>query len=150
MRRYDLISGAVFFLLGTWIAMYSWRLGLGSAGEPGPGFFPFTFGVILGVLGLGIVVRSRWLGREVKPFWAGERKWRAVLLAIALMVGYWLALPIAGFRLATALLMASMYRFLGDFSWKKSALLGGSTAACAYILFAILLKVNFPRGPWGL
>src|SRR5262245_26904818 len=74
-----LLATAVFFV---W---QSALLPFGRVGLPGPGFFPFALGIVLGVLALAVLVRTlQSSGDKAEPIFLGHRD---VLIAMAAMAG---------------------------------------------------------------
>ncbi len=54
----DLVSGLFWLAVAIFAAVQGLSLNLGSLNRPGPGFFPFWGGVVLGVLSVVLIVRS--------------------------------------------------------------------------------------------
>ena len=71
-----LLATAVFFV---WQAAF---LPFGGVGLPGPGFFPFALGVVLGLLALAILFLSV-RGEEGETVYLGHRNVLVVLAALA-------------------------------------------------------------------
>jgi hypothetical protein len=58
-----------------------------------------------------------------------------------------LALPWVGYPAAAFAFVAVVLRYLGA-RWPAALLTGALSAAGSYALFAVLLDVPLPRGPW--
>ena len=58
MKKYQIFAAAFWVALGVFVSLYSYRLGLGSIGNPGPGFFPFCLGLIFLLLALIILTKA--------------------------------------------------------------------------------------------
>src|SRR3990172_6808997 len=85
----DLVSGLFWLGVSVFAAVQCFSLGLGSVQRPGPGFFPFWGGVVLGLLSLPLLIRA--LGAAERLSLAGMRWWTLALVAGALL-GYLLFL----------------------------------------------------------
>lgn len=68
-----------------------------------------------------------------------------VAMALALFVGYVLAVPVLGFAVASALFLAFTARAVG-LSWRTAWLLGLPMALTLWLLFVRVLKVSFGHG----
>ena len=151
MRRADVGSALFLLLFGLAGAGEARRLALGTPGRPGPGFFPFSLGIALALIGVALLVRAVWGGRIESAYRlrAGERphRWK-VVATLAAMFLYAFVLEVLGFVLATALLVLFLFRAIEPQPWAVA--LGGSllTALGAYVLFKRWLGVQLPAGPW--
>ena len=54
----DFFSGLMFTVLGGGFAIGASQYSLGSGAKMGPGYFPLILGVLLGILGIAIAVKS--------------------------------------------------------------------------------------------
>jgi putative tricarboxylic transport membrane protein len=142
----DRVSGLFWLAVALFAAVQGFSLGLGGLHRPGPGFFPFWGGVVLGLLAILLVVRSpardapgaARLGPDtLKPVVAGG----AVL-------GYLLLLEVLGFVPVTFLFLLLLFR-LERRSWAFSAASAVAGALGSYALFQLWLKTQLPTGPLG-
>lgn len=151
MNRAELAGGVALAAAGVAVAVRAAGLGLGSFGHPGPGFFSLGLGAALAGLSAVTVARAT----SADPFPDDERPGAAALARIggvvAAMAVYTAILPAAGFVVATALLMWALFGLAGGrtLAWQPAA--GGAvTAACAWLLFDLMLDVRLPPGSlWG-
>lgn len=58
MSRADRISGIFWLVFAVFVMIESYRLGLGTLHQPGPGFLFFWGAIVLGIMSLVIVVRA--------------------------------------------------------------------------------------------
>jgi Tripartite tricarboxylate transporter TctB family len=122
----------------------------GSAARPGAGFFPTLVAVFACAVGFVATVRAflltpRAAAGRAMPL---EPQARArVLVAVVMLLAFCAFLPWIGYPLAAAAFVALLLRRLGA-SWQTAALSGVLSAAGSYYLFAFLLDVPLPRGPW--
>jgi len=145
----DVISGAVLAALGVYIVMQSLAWEYSGPDGPGPGFFPFWYGVAMVALSLFLVVNAvRRSGgeREGSIDWPATRRalstWAAFALSVALM--NWL-----GFLLSFALLTF----FIVAVVFRRSLIAAGVTAVVTalgfYLVFPVALSLELPTGLFG-
>ena len=145
----DVISGAVLAALGVYIVMQSFAWEYSGPDGPGPGFFPFWYGVAMVALSLFLVVNAvRRSGgeREGSIDWPATRRalstWAAFALSVALM--NWL-----GFLLSFALLTF----FIVAIVFRRSLIAAGVTAVVTalgfYLVFPVALSLELPTGLFG-
>jgi len=73
-----------------------------------------------------------------------------VLLSFGFLMIFRHLFPLLGFAPSTFIFIFSLARFLSRFGWRTSLFFGGSAAIGAYLLFQILLKIQAPRGIFGI
>jgi putative tricarboxylic transport membrane protein len=122
----------------------------GTAARPGPGFFPFAIGTFLCVVSVSYLVASfrgaTGVATAAAPI-APEAR-RRVLAAAATLVAACVLMPLAGYPIVAFLFVAVLLRALGGRQWVLIGLTALVSAAASYYLFAVLLGVPLPRGPW--
>jgi len=142
----DRVSGLAWLAVALFAAAQGLSLGLGSLHRPGPGFFPFWGGVVLGLLSILLVLRSpardaptaAWLRLDTaKP-----------VVAAGAILGYLLLLEVLGFVPVTFLFLLLLFR-LERRSWTFSAASAAAGAVGSYGLFQLWLKTQLPTGPLG-
>jgi putative tricarboxylic transport membrane protein len=145
-RRWeDLGSGLALALLGVYIVAKAsqWEY-LGAEG-PGPGFFPFWYGVA--ILALAVLLVASHLRRV--PARRNPVDWRRVARALSTWVA--LAVSVAlfkilgfvvGFAILTYFVVAVMYRR----PLKTAALVAVASGAGFYLVFQLALGVPLPAG----
>jgi len=145
----DVISGAVLAALGVYIVMQSLAWEYSGPDGPGPGFFPFWYGVAMVALSLLLVVNAvRRSGGERQGAidWPAIKRalstWAAFALSVALM--NWL-----GFLLSFALLTF----FIVAVVFRRSLIAAGVTAVVTalgfYLVFPVALSLELPTGLFG-
>jgi hypothetical protein len=141
----DLVSGlalAVFGGLAMWQAS---RLPLGSIASPGAGYVPLLLGLLLTVFGLAIALLGRRAPAERMEWLEGNH----ALHIIGTCVFAALAIEDLGYRLTIAAILVYL---LGVVERQRPLVVLGVTAALSlgtYFVFAGLLQVQLPLGPWG-
>ncbi len=148
MMSRDRVAAVTLLVLGSGGALESRRLTLGSAGNPGPGFFPFWL-----ALGLCAVAIALLLVRPAAPppaVASGERLGSGkVVLALAASAVYAFILPLLGFVASTFLFLLVMLTAIELRRWASSVVIAAMTAAVCHVLFKTWLDVQLPSGPWG-
>ena len=153
MWVYDIISAAFFSVLGLAVILGGFRLGFGQWQDPGQGFMAVLAGMSLTGLSLVWIVLTRMKqrsSRDVKSFFATEQSHRNVLMTLLPIVLYALILNTLGFPLTTFLFLVFLFRVIEPQSWTRSLVTALIVAAVSFILFEILLKVQFPSGIFNL
>ena len=149
MRR-DLVSALFWLAVAIFAAVQGLALKLGSLHQPGPGFFPFWGGVVLGLLSLVLAVKSlgsRSLsGSPAEPVARPESS-RLFVVTVAIL-GYVLLLERVGFVAVTFAFLLLLLR-LERRGWAFSAMTAGAGAAASWALFQLWLKTQLPVGPLG-
>ncbi|HKU99308.1 MAG TPA: tripartite tricarboxylate transporter TctB family protein [Vineibacter sp.] len=142
--------GAGWSALGLYIAIAAYDLGIGNAGEPGPGLLAFLLGLVMVVLGgagaaRGVVALVGARGGDAAP---ARWPWRMAALAVALVV-YIAALQPIGYPLATAAFLAALFLGFAQLAWPKAIVLSIALAGVSYALFKLALGVQLPAGVLG-
>ena len=147
--RTERVSSVALALLAAAVLEECWRLRLplGTLANPGPAYMPALLAAALLVSGVLIVT----LGRDATTFGAaGWSEWRhtaAILGACAFVA---LALERLGYRLTMALACAFLLNVVEGKGFVVTILFAAAMAAGTYFLFDTLLRVQLPRGPFGL
>jgi hypothetical protein len=140
------LVGSLFWLgVAVFAAVHGLALGLGTVQSPGPGFFPFWGGLVLGFLSLPLLIGP--LGLAERLSLSGIRWWLLLLVAGAIL-GYLLFLEPLGFALVTFLFLFLLFR-LEYAGWVRSAMWSLVATVGAWALFGLWLKTQLPRGSWG-
>src|SRR5580765_3559458 len=141
----DLVSGLFWLAVAIFAAVQGLSLNLGSLNRPGPGFFPFWGGVVLGVLSVVLIVRS------FKRVAAGPRirpeSWKPFVVVGALLA-YLVLLEPLGFVAVTFLFLLLLFR-LEQQGWAFSAGSAAIGTLASYLLFQVWLRTQLPTGPLG-
>jgi hypothetical protein len=131
-----LIAVAVFF---AWQAVL---LPFGRVGLPGPGFFPFALGIVLGLLSLAILVGAL-LGRmaDAKVVFLGHRD---VLIVFAALVGVAGAFEQADSYLVLGVFAAVLLLFIARTTPLRVVLGAGLGIVAVWLFFRLALGVRLP------
>ena len=147
--RIDRACGVTLALIAAAVLEESWRLRLplGNLANPGPAYMPVVLAIALLVGGVLVATMSRTTTTLGQAGWSEWRHCVAILLVCAFVA---LALERLGYRLTMA---AACVVLLGAVERKgivATVLFAVGLAAGTYYLFDTLLRVQLPRGPWGL
>ena len=145
--RGDVVAGIVIVLIALAVVWENRAYPIGSLAEPGPGYMPLLIAGALGVFGLLIALRGGTSPLFNTIDWSEGRRGVVMLVACGVAI---FALERIGYRLTMIALLVFM---LGVVERKRpvpTVLVAVSFAFLSYLLFATLLKVQLPRGPWGL
>lgn len=143
----DVLSGLVLVALGIYVIIEARGWNYMSEEGPGPGFFPFWYGIAMVVLSLVLVLRSATGAATGKPVeWAGVR--RALLAWAAFAVSVALFQPL-GFLLSFALLTLFVMYVMYGRPLKISVAAAVGNAAGFYLVFVLALGLSLPVGPLG-
>jgi hypothetical protein len=145
--RGDQLAGLVFIVIALLVVWENRAYPLGTLSAPGPGYMPLALAGALGVLGLLIALRGGASPRLNTIDWTEGRHGIMVLIACGVAT---FALEHIGYRLTMIALLVFM---LGVIERKRplpTVLVAFGFAFISYFMFATLLKVQLPTGPWGL
>ncbi len=143
----DLTSGIFWLAIAIFVTIEGFtKLKLGTLHQPGPGFFPFWGGLLLGTFSLMLLARSLkfhdWIA-------ASAISWPALSLVLAALLGYLLFLETLGFLIVTLLFLLALFCF-AELGWVKHVALSVIATSVVYALFKFWLKVQLPLGLFGI
>lgn len=147
MKKYQ-VCGAVFWVaLGLFVFLYSYRLGIGSAHSPGPGFFPFWLGILFALLAVVILAKLflQWAEREVPNEKVSPANFSKVGIVTAILFAYALQVETLGYQVTTFLALILLFRSGGYRSWSKIFGYSFLVVVATHFLFTYL-GVHFPPG----
>jgi hypothetical protein len=142
-----IVSLAVLAASGAYLAG-ALALPVGTAARPGPGFFPLAvgaFAVAVALVWAAIAFRRSPTAPAPSAALPAAEGRRRVLATAAVLVGFCLLLPRAGYPLSAVLFVTVLLRNLGA-RWPAAVATGLVSAAASYYLFGVLLSVPLPRG----
>lgn len=128
------------------------RLGFGDIHNPGAGLIPFGAAALLGLMSIGMVIRSLIESikvRQEKKIFKGI-SWKTLILVLATLLGYGIAFNTLGFNTCTFLLMLMLLGVVGRLKWWLTLIISLFTVLCAYLIFVVWLGCPFPQGPFGI
>jgi putative tricarboxylic transport membrane protein len=147
-RKKDRMSALFWIFIAIGICFGSIRLDLGELHKPGPGFFSFLAGAILGVLSSIVFLQSlkRVPGGEKGPFWLNpQRRIKMVYLVLALVL-YAIGMNYIGFFFSTLLFLGFLLRSIDPQRWSVVLTVSILATVISYGIFQYWLDVQLPTG----
>ena len=123
------------------------RLPFGGAARPGAGFYPVIVAVFAIAVALVATVSAFRGAAVAEPVELDAPSRRRVVISVVALVAFCLALPWVGYPAAAFAFVTVVLRYLGA-GWTTALLTGALSSAGSYVLFAVLLDVPLPHGPW--
>jgi len=123
------------------------QLPFGAAARPGAGFYPVIvaiFAIAVALMATASAFRGATAAAAIE---LGAPARRRVVISVVALVVFCLALPWIGYPAAAFAFVTVVLRYLGG-RWTTALLTGALSAAASYVLFAVLLDVPLPPGPW--
>lgn len=148
MKHIDQYSSIFWFIVGIAITLSSLKYGIGSLSQPGAGFITFFPGIILSLFSVALFISSKKdheNGNGLRDLWAGLDVKRVAFTIILLLV-YILALRPVGFVISTFVLLFFLFRLKSSYNLKIILIMSIVVAIISYIVFAILLQTQLPKG----
>ena len=153
MIKYDRLSSLFWFIIGLYVCLHSYSLGVGKPSSPGQGFIFFLAGAALSVLSIFNFLRtfSQKPSQTIitEPLWSGL-KWERILLVLIGTAAYLFIFNLLGFFLSTFLFMILLFRIVESTRWSVAIVTALITVSITYLVFAQFLKIPFPRGFIGI
>jgi len=148
VKSAEIVLALFFLALGAIVIYDSVRLGA-KWGDDGPqtGYFPFYIGLLIALASVANLFAALAIRPEKEqPFVeVGQLKLvLAVLVPTAIYVGLigWL-----GIYVASALFIAFFMRWLGKYSWWKTAAVSIGNSVVFFLIFEVWFKIPLPKGP---
>ena len=152
MGRADRISGGFWLFFSVLVSIESYRLGLGTLHQPGPGFLFFWTSVGVGILSIVVLIRA-WAtvkaGKPEGPIFAKNNLLKIILVLLSLFL-YALFMETLGFIPVTLLLFIFLLGMIEKKGWWFSALVSLVVTGIAYLIFQKWLQSQLPEGLLGL
>jgi hypothetical protein len=143
----DRVAGGGLAVFAAFVLWQSRALPLGSLANPGPAYMPMALATLLLAAGLAIAI----LGRDTPGVGSlGFGEWRHAVAIFGACAFAALGLERLGYRLTIFLALLFL---LGVVERKRpvvGVVFAAGFAAGTYFLFDTLLRVQLPRGPFGL
>lgn len=148
-NKRDIISSAVFFVLGLSTLISSLLLGIGDVGNPGSGFVLFYVSLLfLACIALTLVFSHRRFLKNVSSEVWHILPRRPVPLVVAASIVYPLILEGLGYLLTTFAFMLLLFGLNRMKLWVLVTS-AAATVSISYYIFHSLLQVPLPKGLLG-
>jgi putative tricarboxylic transport membrane protein len=144
--RRDRIAGIALIVLGAVIAWEGRRLPMGTWHNPGAGYLPMLLAALLALFGVAIAAMDRASPPVRRLDWPEAP--HALLIVLACGAAAFL-LERIGYRLTIFALVLFFLALIERRTIVMSLAVAAGLAAGSYALFATLLRVPLPIGPWG-
>jgi putative tricarboxylic transport membrane protein len=126
------------------------HLEMGELHQPGSGFFPFTIGLLTGLLALIALFQSiREQKERFEPQPQESFRWWNIIVILGALIAYALSLEKIGFLINTFLFMLVLLKVVEPQTWKKAILVGLITAIASDLVFNVILGAQIPSGILG-
>ncbi len=142
----DFWSGLMFIAAGVGFAWGATYYSFGSSARPGPGYFPFGLGAILGLLGAFTLFESLTIETEDgEP--VGAFAWKPLLTILASVALFGVLLPRLGMALTIPILVLVSSLAGDEFHWRGALINGVVLAIGSWAIFILGLKLVIPLWP---
>ena len=142
----DFVSGLMFIVVGVIFAVGATNYSMGSSAKPGAGYFPLILSVIMAILGAIVLFKSLTIETE-RGDPIGDIAWRPLLVIVASIAVFGLALPRLGMFVTIPLLIV-MVSFAGDeFGWKGVVANSVVLTLGSWVIFIWGLNLTIPLKP---
>ena len=152
-KNRDLLGSLFWIAIGVFFVVNAIGYGLFSEGVPDPGFLPFLGGIILISLSmLDIILTSRQLSEgstsDKQPLQIGSVK--KTCFALLSLVVFTATVSYLGFLVTTFLILILLLKTIHPLRWSFVLIASILTTLGSYLVFHILLKLQFPKGILGI
>jgi len=147
MRKETIVS-IIWLLLSLFVAVESWRMGLGTFRVPGPGFLSFWVSLIVALLTLALLLQER--ARKIVETAAlfKGKKVTNIILGFVFLFAYPLLLEKIGFSLCNLFFMVCCMKIIAGKNWGITGAVSSGVVIFTYLLFVVWLQLSFPPGEW--
>lgn len=151
MSRADRISGTFWLFFSVFVSIESYRLGLGTLTQPGPGFLSFWTGIAMGIMAVTILARA-WTSAapgELKSPIFGRKNLLKITFVLLSLFLYAFFMEALGFIPVTLLLFIFLLGMIERKKWGFAIAVSIAVTGISYLLFDLWLKAQLPRGIFG-
>jgi hypothetical protein len=142
----DFWSGLLFLAVGLGFAWGATEYSFGTSAQPGPGYFPFGLGVLLGLMGAIVLFKALTLESEGgDPI--GPIAWRPLLIILVAITLFAVALPRLGLICTLPLTIIVSSLAGQEFRWRDVLLSCVILTSGSWALFILGLKLTLPVWP---
>ena len=150
MRRIFLYCNLFWLLFSLFICVESYRLKLGAINQSGPGFFPFSAGLVMLILSLAALFQSiRGMEKEEKTLRQEPFRWWNIVIILIAITAYAFSLEKIGFLINTFLLICLLLKVVEPQTWKTAIIGGLITTIAANLIFNVIFRTQIPSGILG-
>jgi putative tricarboxylic transport membrane protein len=145
MQRIQQIAAVCFIALSGYVVVASIRMEYYTKLGPGPGFFPFWLGSIMGGLSIAWLIQlARLSGKSKDSAFLPEKKGGYQILSILLALSATAVMDVIGFQLTMFLFMIFLLRVVGRTSLWTTLIIALVSSVGVFHLFGRYLDVQLP------
>jgi putative tricarboxylic transport membrane protein len=144
-KGYLAVGGIGAFFAAGYLGL-SAQLPLGEMRQPGAALFPLMAGLLLLAGSLAAIWEGWKMERAEQVEFPVGADLARLLAVVALLLGYFIALPWLGQLLSSTLFCVLLMRTLSSLSWQRLILYSVVMSGTLYVAFIYVLKVPMPRG----
>lgn len=154
--KYRTVIGAIScIVVGIFFFIGALRHGFIESGTPQAGFFPIIASIILFILSIITIIRALFQRNGETLDISKERDENSkdtnkIVITIIMLVGFTVLLPKVGYPLSTFLLLCILLKVIAQQRWMTTLLFSLLTTIITFILFKVVLNIQFPKGIFGL
>ena len=138
------IAMAILALIGIYGSI---KVGIGWGAEgPRAGFFPFYVSLAV-LISCAVNLTKILLSPDDGSLFAEWGQIRQVLAVVVPTAIYVAAIPFLGIYVASALLIIAFMKWLGNYNWLMSIVVGVVVPILTFLMFEIWFLVPLPKGP---
>jgi putative tricarboxylic transport membrane protein len=144
----DPVSGLFWLVFSMFVSYESYKLGLGTLHQPGPGFLFFWTSIVTAILSVTVVVislRRRPSEEAQRPTFGRKNVTKIALVLISLLL-YALLMEWLGFLIVTLVFFIFLLVAIEKKRWSFAALVSLIVTAVSYLVFEKALQSQLPKG----
>ena len=150
MNRILFYCNLFWLFFSLFICVEASRLKLGAINQPGPGFFPFSAGLVMLILSLAALFQSIKKRNKVGIVPRQEPlRWWNIIIILAAIAAFALSLEKTGLLINTFLFVCLLLKVVEPQSWKTAILGGLMTAVGVNVVFNVIFRTQIPSGILG-
>jgi putative tricarboxylic transport membrane protein len=150
MRRFPLYCNLFWILFSLITCVESYRLKLGAIQQPGPGFFPFSAGLLMLILSLAalfqLIKKKNDQEKKTRP---ESFRWWNIVIILGAIAGYAFFLEKVGFLISSFLFICLLLKVVEPQPWRTAILGGLITAVASNLVFNVIFRAQIPSGIFG-
>jgi len=148
-RTLEIIFSLFLCMICVWVISEGYALSLGNLENIGSGFLLFFEALLMLILcaaGIAGVIKNR---GKPKPAIDSYRSLVRISLTVFITLITAVFFEILGYILTASLFMVLLLKLVGQERWLRLSIVTFLTIALSYTIFALLLNIQLPIGPFG-
>src|SRR3972149_1021932 len=145
MRRVLFFCNLFWLLFSLITCIEGYRLKLGAIHKPGPGFFPFSVGLVMLGLSLAALLQSIGKKKDMEEKVRQEPlRWWNIVIILAAITAYAVSLEQVGFLVNTFVFICLLLKVVEPQTWKTTLLGALITTLAANLVFNVIFRAQIP------